>query len=118
MISWEGRTMAIDLSIGSDEGSGPVHETSAPTTAWSTVNVSEAIPGVMTPLTWTFWQPAMERAGRRAYYAVGILNRSMRGASTDPNERMNAVFFGRSAINVDACRAIADLTPGSSGDEL
>src|SRR3974390_222218 len=109
----------MDLSFGAaDLPPGPVHEISAPSTGWSTVNVSEALPGVVTPLTWTFWHPAMERAARRAYRAVGILPRALTAVPDDPNERMMAIFFGRVALNVDTNRLIADLTPGTSGGEV
>jgi hypothetical protein len=30
--------------------------------AWSTINAGEAIPGVVTPLTWSFFGDATERA--------------------------------------------------------
>jgi len=36
-------------------GVDPLNLASGPATAWTTVNTGEAMPGVMTPLGWTFW---------------------------------------------------------------
>ena len=36
----------------------PLHRTSGPRTAWTRVNMAEGIPGVLTPLNWSFWDDA------------------------------------------------------------
>ena len=40
---------------------------------WTTVNLAEAIPGVQTPLGWTFWSVSMETAVRRTFGSMGVL---------------------------------------------
>jgi hypothetical protein len=41
--------------------------------AWLTVNAGEAIPGVVTPLTWSFFAGPMERGTRGAFCDLGVL---------------------------------------------
>jgi len=40
----------------------PVHSVSAPNLHWTTANIGEAAPGVLTPLAWSLWGPATEQA--------------------------------------------------------
>ena len=52
----------------------PIHwEATDPDVLWSPGNVSEAIPGVSTPLNWSFVGDAIELAGRRGFAALGVL---------------------------------------------
>jgi hypothetical protein len=41
-----------------------LHDQSGPTTMWTTANVAEAIPGLLTPLTWSLWISARPRGIR------------------------------------------------------
>jgi pyruvate,water dikinase len=84
-------------------------------TTWTTVNVSEAMPGVLSPLTWTFWMPAIERGSRRSYRAQGIFPADLAQVPDDPGARFQAVFFGRAALNPDLARLLGDLAPGTDG---
>lgn len=96
----------------------PLHRVSGPATAWTRVNIAEGIPGVSTPLSWSWWDDANERMIRGAYFDLGVL------ASTEPadprrvDERTSAIFYGRPALNVDVSRRFADLQPGTSGAAL
>src|SRR5919106_505634 len=51
----------------------PVHGRSAPDAYWSTANLAEAMPGVLTPLGWSVWGPASELGARHAFYAMGAI---------------------------------------------
>ena len=57
------------------EPANPVHMTSG-SARWTTVNFSEALPGVQTPLSWGVWNYGMEIAIRRAYGELGVLSRA------------------------------------------
>jgi pyruvate,water dikinase len=86
-----------------------------PVAHWSTTNVSEAVPGVPTPLNWTFWRPPFERTMRGAFGALGALERTRIGDPTDPHERMFGIFHGRVAAKVEFLGEMGDRLPGTSG---
>jgi phosphohistidine swiveling domain-containing protein len=85
---------------------------------WTTVNSAEAMPGVMTPLTASWYIDSCETALRSTYFALGILSRRRRQIPSDINERFMATFFGRVAMNVDVWRWVADRMPGTSGESV
>jgi pyruvate,water dikinase len=91
---------------------------SGPNTAWTTVNISEAIPGVQVPLAWSLWSTAAERGLRRGFFDLGVLSRKELEAPDNADRRLTGVFFGNAAVNVDMFRELADRTPGSSGDAV
>ena len=74
---------------------------SGPGVAWSRVNLSEALPGVLSPLGWTFWADATEASSRRIFWRLGVLPRRGMAPPTRTDDRFIGVFFGRAAANVD-----------------
>ena len=95
-----------------------LHQTSAATTRWTTVNAAEAMPGVMTPLGFSFWVGPCERGLRSAFAAIGVLPRREVRLPDRIDDRFSGLFWGRYAANLDSLRMISDLTPGTSGDAL
>jgi hypothetical protein len=95
-----------------------LHQVGATGTAWTTVNNAEALPGLLTPLTWSFWERPIEIALRGAFADMGVLRAREVVLLASIDERSSAVFYGRYAGNVDRMRAYADLIPGTSGDAL
>lgn len=91
---------------------------SGPGTAWTTVNVAEAVPGVQCPLAWSIWSTAAERGLRRGLFDLGVLARRDVTAPESVDQRIMAIFHGYVAVNVDIFRMVADGTPGSSGDAV
>jgi phosphohistidine swiveling domain-containing protein len=96
----------------------PLHRTSEPGTAWTRVNMSEAMPGVATPLSWSFMDDTTEKMVRGAYYDMGVIPRNEVPAPVAPDGRTASIFYGRIALNIDWSRRCADLQPGTSGDAL
>jgi pyruvate,water dikinase len=96
----------------------PIHTRSGPTTFWTTVNAAEALPGVVTPLTWTLYAPVVEISVRTAFAELGVLRRSEVVWPDDPDQRFIGVFRGRAAVNLDRFRDMADRSPGQSGDAV
>ncbi len=96
----------------------PLHRVSGPDTAWTRVNIGEGIPGVCTPLNWSWRDDTQERTIRGAYYDMGVLSRIEVSDPLDVDRRASAIFYGRPALNVDVSRALADRQPGTSGDAL
>jgi pyruvate,water dikinase len=96
----------------------PVHQGSAPGTLWTVTNTAEALPGVLTPLAWTFWNEPCERGMRRAFSRLGVIPKSQVGFAPTPDERFSAAFCGRYAANVEALRVMADAMPGTSANAM
>jgi phosphohistidine swiveling domain-containing protein len=95
--------------------SDPLHTEVGPETTWSLANFSEAIPGIPTPLGWTFWHRAMERASLRAFVDLGAFPRSCATTLRSPSgSPLAAIFFGRVAGSVDCLREIGAAMPGNS----
>lgn len=93
----------------------PLHWTATdPAVLWSCGNVSEAIPGVSTALNWSFVDDAVERAGRRAFHAMGVLSRRELALGERAEARFMTSFYGRTVANIDAMRMIGDRMPGTS----
>jgi pyruvate,water dikinase len=96
----------------------PIHGTSAPHSSWSTVNLSEAVPGPVTPLGWSVWAPAGELGGRIPFYAMGAIPKTGLGLPERNEDRILNVFYGRVALRVDFMCEMGDLVPGTSGEAL
>lgn len=95
-----------------------LHTVSPPATWWTTVNIAEAVPGVPTPLGWTFWTDAMEWAAQASFCDVGVLARSQI-VEHPPIERCFAsIFYGRVAINLDTMKFLAEHMPGNSPERF
>ena len=96
----------------------PTNSTSEPTRYWSTTNIGEAMPDVLSPMCWSFWGPNMEAGARLAYFDFGLLPKSDLGVPDDPNELLVAYFFGRPAMNLDRLRSLFDPIPWMTADDF
>jgi phosphohistidine swiveling domain-containing protein len=96
----------------------PLHDRSGPDTFWTTVNAAEAIPGVSTPLNWTWFGDSVERAFRWTFVDMGVLHPAATVVSASVDDRLWGCFYGRAAANLDTFRRLGDLTPGTSGDAI
>jgi pyruvate,water dikinase len=96
----------------------PLHRVSGPHTAWTRVNIAEGIPGVSTPLSWSWWDEANELMIRGAYRDIGVVSSVEIPEVHQVDERASAIFYGRPVLNVDVSRRMADLQPGTSGEAL
>ena len=87
-------------------------------TRWTTANTAEAMPGVQTPLDWTFWGDPLELAMCGGFCDMGVLRPSEVRLSELSDHRYTGIFHGRVAGNVNKLREIGDLMPGTSGDAV
>jgi phosphohistidine swiveling domain-containing protein len=95
----------------------PLHTTTEPDVHWTRANVGEAMPGVQTPLSWTVWAEAVERASRDALFAIGALTRKERAVPPRAADRAVRAFYGRPALRVDFLTTLGDRMPGTTGEE-
>jgi pyruvate,water dikinase len=100
------------------EASNALHGRSAPDATWSSINLAEAVPGVMTPLCASAWVPASELGLREPFFAMGALPSSRVGVPAQESDRITNAFFGRMAVRVDFLCEMGDLIPGQSGEAL
>ena len=98
--------------------SDPLHDRSGPDTFWTTVNAAEALPGVSTPLNWSWFGDSVERAFRWTFVDMGVIHPAATMVSASVDDRLWGVFYGRAAANLDTFRRLADLTPGTSGESI
>ncbi len=84
---------------------------------WTTTNLGEAAPGVLTPLSWALWGAPGERGARRAAFDIGVLRRTELDPPGDPAEWVLRLFYGRLAMRLEYMALIGDRFPGTSGRE-
>jgi pyruvate, water dikinase len=95
-----------------------VHSSSAPDTLWTTVNVSEALPGVATPLGWSVWGPALDGGVRGTFAAFGVLTPEERSGPHGEHDRLISIFYGRAALRADFMLEMGERLPGTSGADV
>jgi pyruvate,water dikinase len=96
----------------------PTDTTCEPTRYWTTANIGEATPDVLSPMCWSFWGPTMEAGGRLAYFDFGILSKDELRVPTGADHLMTAHFRGRPAMNLTLLRGWFDSMPGTSADDF
>jgi phosphohistidine swiveling domain-containing protein len=84
---------------------------------WTTANLGEAAPGVLTPLGTALWGAAAERAARRAPWMVGMMHDAELTVPADPAEWYLRVFYGRLSAQVEYMATIGDRVPGTTGQD-
>lgn len=102
------------MSVSAD----PLHQPGGPTTYWTTVNAEENLAGIVTPLASSFWMRPVTVGTLGAFGSLGVLPERKVRHSSDSDERICTVIYGRLVANIDLLRTLADRTPGTSGDSL
>jgi pyruvate,water dikinase len=105
--------MAIEV-----DPSGSLHTASRDGQFWSTTNLGEAVPGVISYLGWSIWGTGADLAIRDCFARLGSLPRSEVRIVEDPNNRTVGVFYGRAALNVNFFCEMGGLLPGSGPDAI
>jgi phosphohistidine swiveling domain-containing protein len=85
---------------------------------WSTDNVGEAVPGVMSPLQASIWEVVGERTTRGSLVEIGALSPREGAVPTRLEDRVVRVFCGRLALQVELLTLLGDRLPGTSGQDM
>jgi pyruvate,water dikinase len=104
-----------DAPFSPDDLWDPLHEPAWAHEHWTTANVGEALPGVQTPLGWSVWGPAIERAIRGSLVAVGVFPKQEAAQPELFEGRLLRIFYGRAALSVDFLGSVGDCMPGTTG---
>ncbi|WP_280423577.1 PEP-utilizing enzyme [Nocardia carnea] len=98
--------------------SDPIRGASEPGRYWTSTNLGEACPEVMTPMCWSIWEGSAELGWLYSMSAFGVIPRKKVVVSPDVNERGLSCFYGRQALNVDAIKQTMAALPGVSADDF
>jgi phosphohistidine swiveling domain-containing protein len=93
----------------------PVHTQCDAPLKWTRTNLSEYLPGVLTPLTWDYFR-RFELSGRRFYRQLGLAKRSEVCLPDDPAERYLNIFYGRATLNIMVSRRFKDRAGDGAGN--
>ncbi len=100
-------------------GRDPLQDSSTPDEHWTTANIGEAMPGVVTPLSWTLFAPAIEHTYRRTMHDMGVFSPTeLPWPPAAPGDWITRVFSGRAALNVEALSRLGDRMPGTTGAQV
>ena len=96
----------------------PTRGTSEPGRYWTTTNLGEAAPDVLSPMCLSVWGEPAELGWRYSMYAFGVLTKKGVTPSQDVNDWGPAVFYGRVAMNVDVIRSLVVTIPGVNPNDV
>ena len=96
----------------------PVRGTSEPGRFWTTTNVAEATPDLLSPLCWDVWGERLDAGWRKSMYDFGLLARSEAKVDSDPNTRSTAAIYGRQVANVGVIREVIGRLPGVDPNDV
>lgn len=110
--------MAGRIAGVSGEDWDNLNDPSADHLYWSTDNMGEAAPGVLSPLGWSLWGHIGEIAAREALYRAGALTPAERALPASVEDRVVRVFCGRMAMQVQFLATVGNRMPGTSGQQV
>ncbi|HTK63903.1 MAG TPA: PEP-utilizing enzyme [Pseudonocardia sp.] len=82
---------------------------------WTTANLGEAAPGVLTPLGLGLWGETAERATRQAMYTLGVMGRDELEPPADVTDWILRPFHGRLAMRLEFMAMVGDRMPMVTG---
>jgi phosphohistidine swiveling domain-containing protein len=91
----------------------PLHNPGEPGEHWSTDNIGEAMPGVLSPLGASVWDTVANNMLGGVAHALGVFS----AAERDSPHRWFRLFYGRGALQVEYLALVGDRTPGTTGEE-
>jgi rifampicin phosphotransferase len=101
---------------GDGDGWDTLNSPSSPSVYWTTSNVGEAVPGVLTPLGWDLWGPSIEHCMREGPYQLGAISCSERAVPARLEDWWTRSFCARCAVQVSWMAMLGDRMPGTSGE--
>jgi len=91
-----------------------LHDPAEPDSHWSTDNVGEAAPGVLSTMSWSLWGAVGNGMPREIAYRMGVFSAADRRDFPD----IVRPFYGRVAMRMEYLAAVGDRMPGASGEDV
>ncbi|MGQ0631024.1 MAG: hypothetical protein ACT4P1_08265 [Sporichthyaceae bacterium] len=88
--------------------------TCEPGVCWTTGNVAEALPGVLTTFSFSFLHGPLDLAMRIMFHRLGVFTAAEVRTPRRVEDQFWTTFSGRAAANIDQFRRIAGMLPGTS----
>src|SRR5277367_2732753 len=107
MVTAEPRTVAELLAAGKDDWD-PTHSSDAAVNHWTTTNLGEAVPGVVSPLCTAFWDLRGSTTARRVAYIVGAISKRELEQQFPPEDRVLRYFYGRLTVKLEYMTLLGD----------
>jgi hypothetical protein len=101
-----------------DEWWDNLNRPSHPGTHWTTDNVGEAAPGVLSPLGGSVWGHLGEKSTRATFVSIGAMSRRELAIPDRFEDRVVSIFYGRIAMQVELLTRLGDRLPGTSGQDM
>lgn len=114
---WSSRADGAAASTAERDDWDTLDSPSADHLHWTTANLGEACPGVLTPLSWDVWAPVVEGSARTAGHAIGALSRAESRVPEDVEQRYLRIFKGRPAMQLEFMATLGDRMPGTTGKQ-
>ena len=96
----------------------PTHTSDRVVGHWTTTNLGEAVPGVITPMALSHWGWRGNLSAIRATHSIGVVSAGERDAVVDPSQWAVRAFYGRLATTLEYMAMIGDRMPGVNGEEI
>jgi pyruvate,water dikinase len=96
----------------------PTHTSDRVVGHWTTTNLGEAVPGVITPMALAHWGWRGNLSAIRATHSIGVVSAAERDAVVDPSQWAARAFYGRLATTLEYMAMIGDRMPGVNGEEI
>ncbi len=113
-VLWLLQSRPITASGSATTDGGWMNEFDTPTSdadAWTSANVQEVLPGLLTPLTMTGFQENATTAYTIGYQEIRLLKKH-------EWPEFVGVFYNRAFLNVGATRLVAERAIGTNGDAV
>jgi phosphohistidine swiveling domain-containing protein len=115
-IEAPGQRQTVDVPPKEDWD--PTHATDRSVHHWTTTNLGEAVPGILTPLALAHWGLRGHLTGVRVAYNVGAMSARERDTIPEPADRVLRCFYGRLTVRLEYMTMLGDRMPGVTGEEM
>jgi phosphohistidine swiveling domain-containing protein len=95
----------------------PTHSSDRIVHHWTTTNLGEAVPGIITPLGMAHWGLRAHTTAQRVAFNIGVISARERDAVLDPADWVIRAFYGKIAVRLQFMTMIGDRMPGVSGED-
>jgi phosphohistidine swiveling domain-containing protein len=109
---------AAELIAGPKDPWDPTHSSDVILDHWTTTNLGEAVPGVISPLCTAYWNHRAHTTAVRVAYNVGVMSKRELEQQLPPEQRVTRFFYGRLTAKLEYMAMLGDRMPGVTGAQI